>query len=136
MNVLNPELLFRILALCVLLAAVETLHGIARTVWLAPRLGKARALRWSIVTGALLATGVCAWQVPGLGLHGFAPHLALGVVLALLMAGFDLAMGMLVLRRSLARALEDFDPRTGNLLLLGLFWLALAPALVWWGLRG
>jgi hypothetical protein len=44
------------------------------------------------------------------------------------MAGFDLAMGMLVLRRSLARALEDFDPRTGNLLLVGLFWLALARA--------
>jgi hypothetical protein len=32
MNVLNPELLCRILALCVLLASVETLHGIARTV--------------------------------------------------------------------------------------------------------
>ncbi|GAB4202493.1 MAG: hypothetical protein Fur0019_00410 [Tibeticola sp.] len=128
---IRADLVWRALALCVLLASVETLHGIWRTVWLVPRLGKARALRWSVVTGGALATGVCALTVPGFGLQGLTAHLVLGLVLALFMAAFDVVLGLTLLRRPLARVLEDFDPRTGNLLAFGLVWLALVPALVW-----
>lgn len=59
----------RILALCVLLAGAETLHGIARTVWAVPRWGKERALQRSALTGSLLAGAICWFMVPGLGLH-------------------------------------------------------------------
>ncbi len=60
----------RIVSLCVVLAGVETLHGIARTVWLAPRVGKALAIKLSVVSGSLLAFAVCWLLVPGIGLHG------------------------------------------------------------------
>lgn len=49
----------RLVSLCVLLAGAETLHGIARTVLLAPAVGKALAVKLSAVTGTLLAFGVC-----------------------------------------------------------------------------
>ena len=39
----------RIASLCLALAGVETLHGIARTVLLVPRIGKARARKVGIV---------------------------------------------------------------------------------------
>ena len=39
------DLALRILSLCVALAGVETLHGIARTVLVAPRIGKAPATK-------------------------------------------------------------------------------------------
>lgn len=119
-----------VLSLCVALAGTETLHGIARTALLAPRVGKARAIRLSIVSGSLLAFAVCWWLVPGVGLATIAQHLALGVVLALFMAGFDLAMGLLLLRRTWRKVLADFDPRTGNLLVFGLALLAVMPAVV------
>lgn len=122
----------RVLALCVALAGVETLHGIARTVWLTPRLGKARALRWSAVSGTLLAFGVCYALVPGIGLSGWAPHGVLGIVLAAFMAAFDVAFGRLVLRFGWARIARDFNPAGGNYLSLGLAALVLIPALVWW----
>ena len=130
------DLFLRVLALCVALAGVETLHGIARTVLLAPRIGKARAVQLSVVSGTLLAFGVCALLVPGIGLHGGLPHLALGLVLAAFMASFDIAFGRLVLRLKWRRILQDFNPASGNYLSLGLVALTGLPWLVWLMSRG
>ena len=122
----------RILALCIALAGVETLHGIARTVLLAPRVGKALAIKLSVISGTLLAFGVCFLLVPGIGLSGASPHLLLGLALAAFMAGFDIAFGRLVLHFKWLRILQDFNPASGNYLLLGLVALVFIPVLVWW----
>lgn len=122
--------LIRVLSLCIVLAGVETLHGIARTVLLVPRVGKERALKLSIVSGALLAFVVCYLLVPGIGLKTLPGHVYLGLGLALFMAGFDLALGRLLLRRSWSRAFGDFNPATGNYLVFGLALLVAYPALV------
>lgn len=124
------DLALRILSLCVALAGVETLHGIARTVLVAPRIGKALATQLSIVTGSALAFGVCWLLVPGMGLRTTTALLALGGVLAAFMAAFDIAMGRLVLRRPWHKIWPDFNPATGNYLLFGLGFLVLAPWLV------
>ena len=124
------DAMIRTLALCVVLAGAETLHGIARTVLVAPRIGKVKALRLSIFSGTALAFGICYLLVPGIGLRTLSAHFALGGILAFFMAVFDLALGMLLLRRSFARALEDFNPASGNLLLFGLAALVLIPPLV------
>lgn len=125
-------MLLRILALCVLLASAETLHGIFRTVWLVRRVGKARAQQIGIVTGSLLALAICWWQVPGIGLSTPASLLALGLGLALFMAAFDLVLGLTLMRRSLAKAFQDFNPASGNYLVFGLAVLCLAPLAVGW----
>lgn len=127
---MDPDLILRTLSICLALAGTETLHGIARTVWLVPRVGKERAQRVGIATGSLLAFGVCWLLVPGMGLQGPGQHLALGAVLALFMGSFDLALGHWVLRRPWKKALTDFDPRTGNLLVIGLALLLLFPLVV------
>jgi len=111
---------------------METLHGIARTVLLAPRIGKALAIKLSVLSGTVLAFGVCWLLVPGIGLSGAVPHVWLGLVLASFMAIFDIAFGRLVLRLDWARVRRDFDPASGNYLSLGLVALALIPLLVWW----
>lgn len=125
-----PETAWRIAALCVLLAGAETLHGIARTVWLVPRVGKQRALDLSIVSGSLLAFAICWFYVPGIGMATAGAHLALGGLLAAFMAGFDAALGRWLLRKRWRKVLEDFDPRTGNRLVFGLALLVLIPLAV------
>ena len=125
----------RFASLCVLLAGAETLHGIARNVLLAPRLGKALAIKLSAVSGTLLAFALCYVFVPGIGATGFGEHLFLGVGLSGFMAAFDVAIGRLVMRLKWPRIWQDFNPGSGNYLSIGLVSLALAPSVVWW-LRG
>lgn len=120
----------RIVVLCLVLASAETVHGIARTVLLAPRLGKRRALQLSVVTGVLLASLICWFLVPPIALQSTAAHLLLGVVLAAFMALFDVLVGRLLLRKSWAKIWPDFDPRTGNYLAYGLLALCFVPMAV------
>ncbi len=125
-----------VLSLCLALAGAEMLHGIARTVLLAPRIGKARAIQVSVVSGTLLAYGVCYLFVPRVGAVGLAQHILLGLFLAAFMAAFDIAVGRLVMRFKWPRIWRDFNPATGNYLSIGLALLACAPALVWWLRQG
>jgi hypothetical protein len=129
---MSTDALLQTLALCIALASAETLHGIARTVWIVPRIGKARAIALSAFTGSLLALLICWWMVPGIGLASTAQHAALGVFLAVFMAGFDIAIGRFVMRRRWVKIRPDFDPRTGNFLLFALMALALMPMAVSW----
>lgn len=124
------EFLARLVALCLALAGTEMLHGIARTLLLARRLGPRRAKRWSIVSGSALVVGVCGLLVPGLGLQGNGELAGLGLFLAAFMAGFDVAVGRLVMKLPWPAILEEFDLRRGNLLPVGLAVLAAAPLLV------
>lgn len=128
---MSPDTLLRILALGVVLACAETLHGIARTTLVIPRIGKERAIKLSALTGTLLALAICWLLVPGIGLQSWLSHLGLGVGLAGFMAGFDIAIGRWLMRKPWARIWPDFDPRTGNYLLYGLLALCLIPWLVW-----
>lgn len=120
----------RILALCVMLAGVETLHGIFRATVLVPKIGRSLALKLSIVTGSMLAFAVCYLLVPDIGVVEPVGLLAIGLVLALFMASFDIALARLLLKLPWAKVLQDFDPRTGNYLSFGLLLLVLFPLAV------
>lgn len=129
---MDPDTLLRVISLCVVLAGAETLHGIARTAWVIPRIGKERALKLSALTGSLLALAICWLLVPPLQLQGALAHLALGGVLAVFMAALDLAIGRFVMRKAWHKLWPDFNPATGNYLLYGLLFLCVAPLLVSW----
>jgi hypothetical protein len=123
-------LLANLLSLCLALAATETLHGIARAAWLVPRIGKKKALKVGIVTGSLLALAVCYLLVPRMGITDTMPLLGVGLVAALFMSLFDMALAALVLKRPLVRLFDDFNPATGNYLLFGVVALVFFPLLV------
>lgn len=127
---MDSDTILRAAALCLALASAETLHGIARITLVVPRLGKERANRLSVVSGTLLALGICWILVPDIGLQSTSAHLVLGIGLSAFMAGFDVAIGKLLMRKSWAKIWPDFDPRSGNYLLFGLIALAFIPVLV------
>ena len=131
-NPVSADALLRIAALCVVLAGAEMLHGIARTTLVVPRLGKERAIKLSALTGTLLALGICYLLVPAIGLRSAHAHLLLGLVLAVFMASFDIAIGKWLMRKSWAKIWPDFNPSTGNYLLYGLLALCFIPLTVWY----
>lgn len=132
---MSSETLIRIGALCIVLACAETLHGIARIKLIIPRIGKEQAIKLSAVTGTLLAFAICMVLVPDIGLKTTRAHLILGLSLAAFMAGFDIAVGKWLMRKSWAKIWPDFNPGTGNYLLYGLLALSFIPLAVW-HLRG
>jgi hypothetical protein len=119
-----------VIALCLTLAGVETLHGILRNALVAPRIGTKRAKRLSLISGTVLLFIVCYLWVPRLGLSNPGALLALGLLLALFMALFDMLLGHYVLKLRWRVIFKDFDPRQGNYLLLGLLVLVFIPLLV------
>jgi hypothetical protein len=121
------ETALNIIALCLALASAETLHGIARAALLVPRVGKKAALKISIVTGSVLALVLCWVFVPRMGLRQTSELLDLGLLLAAFMAAFDIALGKWLLRLPWARVLREFDPRSGNYLVVGLGLLVVWP---------
>jgi len=120
----------RVFSLCLALAGAEMLHGIARLRYLVPLVGKPNAQRISIVTGTLLAFGVCYVFIPAMGLATRFSAIALGAFLAAFMALFDIAVGRWLMKRKWALIAEDFDPRKGNYLVFGLAALVAIPTLV------
>lgn len=126
------DTLIRIIALCIVLAGTETLHGIARAALLVPRVGKRKALKISIVTGSLLAFAVCFFLVPDIAIQSNTGLIALGFGLALFMASFDILLGKLLMKKSWRKIANDFNPATGNYLIFGLLLLISYPWLVNW----
>ena len=120
----------RIASLCIMLASAETLHGIARATLLVPGIGKRMALKVAIITGSALAFCVCYFLVPGIGYSGTTELVGLGILIALFMSAFDIALARFLLKKPWRKALEDFDPRTGNYLLYGVLLLVTFPYLV------
>lgn len=121
-----------VLALCLLLASAETLHGIVRTVFVSPRIGKAKATQLSAVTGTGLAFMVCYALVPDMHLRTPQAHFALGIGLAVFMAAFDVGIGRLLMHRPWRKIWRDFNPATGNYLLYGLSALCFIPLVIWY----
>lgn len=123
------SLVLKLLGWCLTLAAVETLHGIIRNAFIAPRIGTKKAKRWSIISGSLLAFTVCYLWVPTLRLHAIAPLLLLGLLLAVFMALFDILLARYVIKQKWRVIGKDFNPRYGNYLLIGLGLLIFMPAI-------
>ncbi len=123
-------LVIRVVCLCLLLAAAETLHGIARTVFIVPRLGNRKARQLSLFSGTLLAFILCYFYVPGLGIHDQGTLLLLGLTLSLFMAGFDITIARLVMRSRWDAVWNDFHPAKGNWLIFGLLALLFIPWIV------
>jgi hypothetical protein len=123
-------LAIQILCLCLLLAGAETLHGIARTLLVVPRIGNQRAKQYSTISGTLLAFAVCYFMVPMLELHGSIPLLLLGLVTAVFMASFDVALARFVVKQRWDIVFAEFNPAKGSWLIFGLLTLVFIPFLV------
>lgn len=111
--------------LCIIF--VEVLHGIARTLFLAPALGDFRARQVAVFTGSilivLLATLFIRWLRPA----SIREAAWVGIVWVALTLTFEIVFGRFVVHATWARIASDYDLLRGGLLPIGLLVLAWAP---------
>jgi hypothetical protein len=119
----------RALAVWLAIVVAETLHGVARTLWLTPIVGDHAARQIGVGTGSVLIFVVTWLAIRWIGLVGRRELLATGALWVVLMLAFEIALGRTVMGFDWDRIAAEFDPRRGGLLLFGHVALLLMPLL-------
>lgn len=120
----------RALLVFVLIAGVETLHGILRVRLLNRPLGDRRARQVGVATGSALILALAWLTVPWIGPPDASDAWVIGATWTALMLVFEISVGRWVFRAPWSRIAADFDVRRGGLLGFGMLVLAAAPWLV------
>lgn len=110
----------------VLLIGLETVHGILRTLFLAPRLGDFRSRQVSVFTGLAIIFAVAWCTSRWRGAPSPRAELRTGALWVALTLGFEIGLGRLQ-GFPWSRILEDYDLSRGGLLGFGMLGLFLAP---------
>jgi hypothetical protein len=118
------------MAVFVVIALAETLHGILRVKYLNRPLGDHRARQLGVLTGSVLILVIAWLTVPWLDVGTGGGALAVGLLWMLLMLGFDIAIGRLAFHFPWPRIFKEFDPTQGGFLGLGMLVLLFAPLIV------
>jgi len=116
----------RAVAVWLVIIAAETLHGIARTLWLAPIVGDFRARQIAVFSGSAIILTVTAILIRWLAPPTWRAALAIGGLWLALTLAFEIGLGRAT-GASWDRITEDYDPRRGGLLAIGMLVLMLAP---------
>lgn len=117
----------RVLAVWLLIVSAETLHGIARTLWLVPRLGDLPSRQIGVFSGSLIIFAITWLTIGWLGLRHTRPLLFTGAVWVVLMLAFEVALGRALFGFGWDRIVAEFDLSRGGLMGFGLAALLLMP---------
>ena len=119
--------LLRGLIVWVCIIFVEVLHGIARTLFVAPAFGDFRARQIGVFTGSILIVFVAMLSIGWLRPASIREAAHVGIVWVVLTLAFEIAFGRFVVHATWARIASDYDLSRGGLLPIGLLVLAGAP---------
>jgi hypothetical protein len=105
----------------------EVVHGVLRTLYLAPLVGDLRARQIGVLVGSALILIIARLVAPWLRARTSRAQLLVGAVWLVLTLLFELILGLVLLGYSWERMALDYDVLRGGLLPFGLVILALAP---------
>jgi len=117
----------RAVTVWLILIAAEILHGIARGVFLVPRVGEFRSSQIGVFTGSLIILIVALVFVRWIGPSKTTGLLAVGVLWLGLTLSFEILFGRLVVGASWERLAADYNLLEGGLLPIGMLILTLSP---------
>ena len=116
----------RAIAVWVLLMSAEIVHGVARTLFLAPAVGDFRARQLAVIGGSLLVLAISCLTIRWLQPRATRSLVTVGVMWLVLTLVFEIGLGRLV-GYSWNRIASDYNPLDGGLMPLGLGVMAMAP---------
>ncbi len=108
---------------------VETLHGIARAVFVLPHTGDLLSRQIGVVSGSILIFIVVIGLIKWLGITDRRGLLGVGILWVVMTVVFEFALGYFAMGMPLNEIFASFDPRHGSLMPLGLAFLALSPVI-------
>lgn len=106
----------------------ETLHGMAREIFIAPLLGDLRARQLGVLVGCVLIFAIAWLTARWMGARSQRTQLRVGAFWVFMTLVFEFALGRAI-GASWERILEDYNPARGGFMILGMAFLFLAPML-------
>ena len=107
---------------------VETLHGMARTIFIAPGLGDLRARQLGVLTGSLLILAIAWLTARWLGADSRRTQLLVGAFWVALTVLFEIVLGRAT-GLGWDRIFSDYNPARGGFMIAGLAIMFTAPML-------
>jgi len=117
----------RALSVWALILAVEFAHGVARTLWLLPRVGDLPSRQIGVVVGSALILVITGLTVRWIAAASRRQWLLIGTLWVALMLAAEVVLGRFVFAYPWSRITEDFDLSRGGFLGIGMVVLLLAP---------
>lgn len=124
---MRPRVMLRGALVWPLIAAAESAHGIARTLYLQPIVGDRPARQIAVASGAAIVLAIAWLTARWIGAATRGQQFAVGLLWLALTIAFDLALGRRIFGFTWEPLLEDFRIWEGRLFPLGLLVLAFAP---------
>jgi len=124
-----PRILFRAVAVWLLIIAAETVHGILRTLLLVPLVGDVPARQIGVPIGSILILAIALLFVRWIGARTTLQLLGIGLLWVVLTILFEIGLGRLVLGLPWDRIVEDYDIARGGFLGFGLLFMSASPLL-------
>jgi hypothetical protein len=117
----------RALTVWLILMGAEVIHGMLRTIFLAPIAGDFRSRQIGVFTGSLIIIAIVFLFIRWIGLWKRTSQIAVGFTWLVLTLVFEISLGRFVIGSSWDRIGADFNVFRGGLLPIGLLILFLSP---------
>ncbi len=127
--------LLRAFAIWLLIISAEFVHGVLRTLFLAPLAGDFQARQISVFIGSIIILAIAYFSIRWIRADNNLSFVTVGFVWLILTLLFEVGLGRFVFGFSWERILSDYDISKGGVLLFGLIILTLSPLIVY-KLRG
>ena len=105
---------------------LETLHGMAREIFLAPQLGDLRARQIGVAVGSVIVLGVAWLTARWMGAATRRSQLLVGAFWVFMTVLFEILLGR-ALGASWERIFSDYNPARGGYMIAGLAVMFVAP---------
>ena len=125
-------MLFKTLAVGLLLAIGEIVNGNIRVRVLHHLCGKKRAKKISFFSGTTIIYAIAWFTLPWLSPANYLDCYKIGFSWLMIMLGIDIYFGRYVIKFKWNKIVGDFNPLKGNLLGVGMLLLFLSLSIVFW----
>jgi hypothetical protein len=106
----------------------ETVHGIARELFIAPAIGDLRARQIGVFVASLIVLAIAWASARWMGANTRRAQIIVGILWVALTIVFEFSLGRAI-GASWNRILSDYNPLRGGWMLLGLLVMMFAPML-------
>ncbi len=127
----KAKLITRSIAVWLLIIATETVNGVVRELFIAPRVGAQIGRRVSFCIAIVLIALVALYFVRWIGAVTVTQLLGVGFIWAILTFLFEVLAGSLIAGREWDQLITDFVPSKGGLMAFGLVLMQIVPALAY-----